>query len=73
MINFDVSPQATSMPILPTMVLVDQSNISRPGDGQFADPNDIAVDTSGNVYVADVDNNRIQVLVRANPSEFQYS
>ena len=29
-------------------------------DGQFYYPNDVAVDSSGNVYVADSSNNRIQ-------------
>ena len=30
------------------------------GNGQFNDPNGVAVDGSGNVYVADSNNNRIQ-------------
>ena len=30
------------------------------GDGQFYSPNGIAVDSSGNVYVADTENQRIQ-------------
>ena len=30
------------------------------GDGQFNSPNDVAVDSSGNVYVADAGNDRIQ-------------
>jgi tripartite motif-containing protein 71 len=30
-------------------------------DGQFYGPGGIAVDSSGNVYVADTNNNRIQV------------
>ncbi|MFH1098041.1 MAG: PEGA domain-containing protein [Candidatus Desantisbacteria bacterium] len=30
------------------------------GDGQFSYPSGVAVDSSGNVYVADTDNNRIQ-------------
>ena len=30
------------------------------GDGQFSSPNGVAVDSSGNVYVADVSNYRIQ-------------
>jgi sugar lactone lactonase YvrE len=29
------------------------------GDGQFNHPNDVAVDNSGHVYVADSGNNRI--------------
>jgi DNA-binding beta-propeller fold protein YncE len=32
------------------------------GDGQFNNPAGVAVDASGNVYVADTDNNRIQVF-----------
>jgi len=35
-------------------------NISGIGDGQFNNPTGIAVDISGNVYVADTWNNRIQ-------------
>jgi len=31
-----------------------------PGDGQFNDPHAVAVDSAGNVYVADAGNNRIQ-------------
>ena len=30
------------------------------GDGQFNYPNGVAIDSSGNVYVADSDNHRIQ-------------
>jgi hypothetical protein len=32
------------------------------GNGQFDYPMDVAVDASGNVYVADYDNHRIQVF-----------
>ncbi|MGI0088357.1 MAG: 6-bladed beta-propeller [Nitrosotalea sp.] len=32
------------------------------GDGQFNDPNGIAVDISGNVYVTDTGNNRVQIF-----------
>jgi hypothetical protein len=32
------------------------------GNGQFANPEDLAVDASGNVYVTDRVNNRIQVF-----------
>ena len=35
------------------------------GDGQFKDPRGIAVDGSGNVYVADYSNNRIQKFAPA--------
>ena len=31
------------------------------GDGQFNYPNDIALDSSGRIYIADRENNRIQV------------
>ncbi|HEX2233917.1 MAG TPA: hypothetical protein VHG69_11210, partial [Thermoleophilaceae bacterium] len=37
-----------------------QAGISGSGDGQFADPWDLALDGSGNVYVAEDGNNRIQ-------------
>ncbi|MDO8873564.1 MAG: SBBP repeat-containing protein [Methanoregula sp.] len=30
------------------------------GDGQFSNPRGVAVDSSGNVYVSEFDNNRIQ-------------
>ncbi|NLX49483.1 MAG: hypothetical protein GXY82_06365 [Methanospirillum sp.] len=36
--------------------------ISGSGDGEFNYPSGIAVDGAGNVYVADTDNNRIQVF-----------
>ena len=32
------------------------------GDGQFVGPDDIAVNSSGNLYVSDAGNNRIQVF-----------
>jgi tripartite motif-containing protein 71 len=39
------------------------------GDGEFVNPNGIAMDSSGNVYVADAGNNRIQVFAPdINPS-----
>ena len=33
---------------------------STDGDGQFSNPQGVATDSSGNVYVADKNNNRIQ-------------
>src|SRR5439155_1829697 len=35
------------------------------GDGQFGYMNDIAVDASGNVYVADAENGRVQTFTSA--------
>jgi DNA-binding beta-propeller fold protein YncE len=32
------------------------------GDGEFSGPDGIAVDTSGNVYVSDFRNDRVQVF-----------
>jgi len=32
------------------------------GDGQFAGPGGVAVDATGNIYVADSNNSRIQVF-----------
>jgi DNA-binding beta-propeller fold protein YncE len=37
-----------------------RKGIPGPGTGQFQDPADVAVDSSGNVYVADRNNSRIQ-------------
>jgi tripartite motif-containing protein 71 len=31
-----------------------------PNDGQFSDPQGVAVDSSGNIWVADTGNNRVQ-------------
>ena len=39
-----------------------QAGSSGTGDGQFASPDDVAVDSSGNVYVTDSGNNRIQMF-----------
>lgn len=33
-----------------------------PGNGQFREPSDIAIDTDGTIYIADKDNKRIHVL-----------
>jgi len=35
-----------------------------PGNGQFREPSDIAVDTDGKIYVADTENKRVHVLDR---------
>ena len=32
------------------------------GPGEFVEPGGIAIDSSGNIYVADVSNNRVQKL-----------
>jgi DNA-binding beta-propeller fold protein YncE len=41
-------------------VFIKKWGIQGSGDGQFRDPGGIAVDSSGNVYVADLSNHRIQ-------------
>jgi len=33
-----------------------------PGNGQFSEPSDIAIDTDGKIYIADKDNKRVHVL-----------
>ena len=45
---------------LPAQVFVAEWGALGSGDGQFSAPRGIAVDDSGNVYVADTGNNRIQ-------------
>jgi hypothetical protein len=37
------------------------------GNGQFSFPNGIAVGSGGNIYVADTDNNRVQVFSQSQP------
>jgi tripartite motif-containing protein 71 len=39
---------------------LDDLHCQNPADGEFANPTSIAVDSSGKVYVADTENNRIQ-------------
>ena len=38
------------------------------GDGQFRHPASVSVDSQGNVYVADSDNDRIQVFKQVSKS-----
>ncbi len=42
------------------------------GDGEFSNPSDVAVDSSGQLYVADQMNNRIQVLDEAGQYRYQF-
>ena len=49
-------------PAGPAYKLVGKWGKDGKGNGEFANPNGIAVDKSGNVFVADADNNRIQVF-----------
>jgi len=39
-----------------------QAGISGSGDDQFSNPIDIAIDSSGNIYVVDIKNDRIQIF-----------
>jgi DNA-binding beta-propeller fold protein YncE len=43
-------------------VLLQNGGTSGAGDGQFDQPTGIAIDSSGNVYVVDRGNSRIQVF-----------
>ena len=60
-------PRPTATPEIAKVTPLEESQIAFlaswggvTGDGQFASPHGIAVDGSGNVYLADVENNRVQ-------------
>ena len=55
-------PTATPVPLPGNVVLVSKWGTEGKCDGQFRNPHGIAVDGSGNVYVADSFNGRLQVL-----------
>ena len=40
-----------------------KAGIAGPGDGQFSNPNGVAVDSAGNMYVADFANRRVQKFI----------
>jgi len=53
-------PTTTTTTTIPPCTFLLTWGSSGSGDGQFANPADVATDGSGNVYVADTNNNRIQ-------------
>src|SRR5205814_1918932 len=56
---------ADGMAAFETCTCICQAGITGSGDGQFNGPVNIAVDSSGNVYVADTLNHRIQKFTSA--------
>jgi len=53
--------------IVPGVCFVIEWGVQGQSDGEFHNPYGVAVDSSGNVFVADSGNNRIQVFRVANP------
>jgi predicted membrane-bound mannosyltransferase/DNA-binding beta-propeller fold protein YncE len=51
----------TPPPPIPT-VSVPAASVTTIGDGQLEEPTDVTVDASGNVYVSDSKNNRVQIF-----------
>ena len=56
------APTSTPIPLPENVSLLAKWGSSGSGEGQLASPRGIAVDGSGNVYVVDAGNNRIQVF-----------
>ncbi len=59
-IGADAPAQELRLPGEPPPPYLTEWGTSGTGDGQFDDPRDVAVDTAGNIYVADWGNSRIQ-------------
>lgn len=56
------SPTAATVPLLPGEGLLMTIGHQGSGDGEFMNPQGLAVDSEGNIYVADTGNARIQLL-----------
>ncbi len=60
--HFDDHTSASVQKYSASGTLVSEFGSQGAGDGQFDTPQDVALDTSGNIYVADTNNNRVQKL-----------